>query len=73
MPDGVVLAFGAVAPEADYINFFQASNFNYLTGFEEPEAGLVMVVRNGAISGQPIIFVQPSDPAREVWEGHRLG
>jgi Xaa-Pro aminopeptidase len=73
LSDGVLLAYGAPAPSADYINFFQSSNFSYLTGFTEPEAALVMVVRDGAIGGMPIIFVQPSDPAREVWEGHRLG
>jgi Xaa-Pro aminopeptidase len=73
LTNGVVIALGAQAPEADYINFFQASNFNYLTGFQEPDAALVMVVENGAIKGQPILFVPPKDPAREVWEGHRLG
>jgi Xaa-Pro aminopeptidase len=73
LPNGLVVAFGAPAPEADYHNFFQASNFNYLTGFEEPDAALLMVVENGAIKGQPILFVPPKDPSREVWEGHRLG
>jgi Xaa-Pro aminopeptidase len=42
-------------------------------GSPEPEAALVMVVKNGAISGTPMLFVQASDPAREVWTGHRLG
>ena len=73
LPSGIVLVIGSPAGTADYIPWFQASNFNYLTGFEEPDAALVMVVRDGAISGQPIIFVLPSDPAREVWEGHRIG
>ena len=73
LPSGVLLAFGGRAPEQDYINFFQSSNFNYLTGFNEPEAALVLVVRDGAVVGLPMLFLQPSDPAREVWEGHRLG
>ena len=73
LPSGVLLAFGARAPEQDYINFYQSSNFNYLTGFNEPEAALVLVVRDGVIVGLPMLFLQPSDPAREVWEGHRLG
>ncbi len=73
LPSGIVLAIGAPETEADYMDFFQSSAFNYLTGFAEPEAALVMVVRDGAITGQPILFLQPSDPAREVWEGHRLG
>ncbi|MDQ3081704.1 MAG: Xaa-Pro aminopeptidase [Gemmatimonadota bacterium] len=73
LPSGIVLAIGAPETEADYMDFFQTSKFNYLTGFAEPQAALVMVVRDGAIAGQPILFLQPSDPAREVWEGHRLG
>ena len=30
LPDGIVIAFGAQPPAADYLDFFQASNFNYL-------------------------------------------
>ncbi|MEJ7758060.1 MAG: aminopeptidase P family protein [Gemmatimonadaceae bacterium] len=73
LPDGIVLALGSAAPVEDYINFFQNSPFSYLTGFSEPDAALVMVVRKGAVAGKPIIFVAPSNPAREVWEGRRLG
>jgi Xaa-Pro aminopeptidase len=71
--NGVLVALGSPEPEEDFISFNQNSNFRYLTGFNEPEAALVMVIRNGAISGTPMLFVQPSDPAREVWTGHRLG
>ena len=71
--NGIVVAIGSPEPEEDFIRFHQNSPFRYLTGFEEPEAALVMVVRNGAISGTPLLFVQPSNPAREVWTGHRLG
>jgi Xaa-Pro aminopeptidase len=71
--DGIVVALGSPEPEQDYIAFNQNSPFNYLTGFLEPAAALVMVVKNGAISGTPMLFVQPSDPSREVWTGHRLG
>ena len=73
LQNGVVVALGSPEPEEDFIFFNQNSQFRYLTGFLEPEAALVMVVRNGAISGTPMLFVQPSDPAREVWTGHRLG
>lgn len=73
LKDGVVLALGSPEPEQDYVSFNQSSQFNYLTGFLEPDAALVMVVKNGAISGTPMLFVQPSDPSREVWTGHRLG
>jgi Xaa-Pro aminopeptidase len=71
--NGILVALGNPEPEEDFISFNQNSNFRYLTNFNEPDAALVMVVRNGAISGTPMLFVQPSDPAREVWTGHRLG
>lgn len=71
--DGIVVALGSPEPEQDYIAFNQNSPFLYLSGFGEPDAALVMVVKSGAIAGTPMLFVQPSDPSREVWTGHRLG
>jgi Xaa-Pro aminopeptidase len=71
--NGVIVALGSPEPEEDFISFNQNSRFQYLTGFNEPNSALLMVVKNGAISGTPILFVEPSDPAREVWTGHRLG
>jgi Xaa-Pro aminopeptidase len=71
--DGILVALGSPEPEEDFISFNQNSNFRYLTNFSEPEAALVMVVKNGAIAGSPMLFVEPSDPSREVWTGHRLG
>ena len=63
--DGILVALGSPEPEEDFLSFNQNSNFKYLTGFNEPEAALVMVVQNGAIAGTPMLFVEPSDPARE--------
>ncbi len=71
--NGIIVALGSPEPEEDYVGFNQNSPFRYLTGFNEPDAALVMVVKNGAISGTPMLFVQPSDPSREVWTGHRVG
>jgi Xaa-Pro aminopeptidase len=71
--NGIVLALGNPEPAEDFLSFNQNSQFRYLTGFNEPDAAFLMVVKNGTISGTPILFVQPSDPAREVWTGHRLG
>ena len=71
LPDGVVLAIGAPEPEHDYLSFFQAPSFYYLTGFREPGAALVMVKRGAALS--TTMFVQPRIPAQEVWSGSRLG
>ena len=71
--NGIVVALGSPEPEQDYIAFNQNSPFRYLTGFNEPDAALVMLVKNGTISGTAMLFVQPSDPSREVWTGQRLG
>ena len=71
--NGVVVALGSPEPEEDFISFNQNSNFRYLTDFNEPHAALLMVVKDGSIVGKPILFVEPSDPSREVWTGHRLG
>ncbi|MGI8498398.1 MAG: aminopeptidase P N-terminal domain-containing protein [Gemmatimonadaceae bacterium] len=69
--DAVIVVLGAHEPAEDFLSFFQSSAFLYLTGLREPEAALVMVHRGGQLSS--ILFVQPKDPGREVWTGHRLG
>lgn len=66
--DGVFVAFGFVASGSDYS---QTSTFRYLTGVVEPGAGLIMVKKDGRVD--EILFVQPRDPARELWDGVRLG
>lgn len=73
LKNGVLVALGSPEPEEDFITFNQNPHFRYLTGFSEPEAALVMVIKDGAISSTPMLFVQPGDPAREVWTGRRLG
>ena len=71
--NGILVALGNPEPQEDFITFNQNSPFKYLTNFNEPDAALVMVIRDGAIAGSPMLFVQASDPGREVWTGHRLG
>ncbi|HUQ19723.1 MAG TPA: aminopeptidase P N-terminal domain-containing protein, partial [Gemmatimonadaceae bacterium] len=71
--NGIVVAFGSNEPQEDYIAFNQNSPFSYLTGFNEPGAGLVFQVRNGEIAGRPKLFARSSNPEREVWTGARLG
>lgn len=44
------------------------SHFHYLTGFDEPEAWLVL-----DSSGRSTLLCRPRHPEREVWDGHRLG
>src|SRR6476620_6095980 len=56
--NGIVLALGSPEPEEDFLSFNQNSKFRYLTGFNEPDAAFLMVVKNGVISGTPILFVQ---------------
>jgi len=49
----------------------QDSDLYYLTGFEEPHS--VLVLTGAHEEHQSVLFVQPRDPAREVWDGPRLG
>ncbi len=69
--DGVLLVLGAPERPANYELFWQSENFRYLTGFLEPNAALVIVRRNGA--DHAMLFLEPKDPAQEVWTGERLG
>ena len=51
--------------------FRQDSNFNYLTGFEEPESLLVFCPQNP--EGTTALFLRPKDKLAEMWEGRRMG
>lgn len=51
--------------------FRQDSNFHYLTGFNEPEAVLVLVP--GRRHGEVILFCRERHPEREMWDGPRAG
>lgn len=72
VPDGVIVALGAHEPAQDYLSFYQAPSFFYLTGLKEPDAALVMV-KKGPQVAWAMMFVQPKQPGREVWTGTRLG
>ncbi|MBB3062113.1 Xaa-Pro aminopeptidase [Microbulbifer rhizosphaerae] len=54
-----------------YFPFRQDSDFLYLTGFEEPEALLVLVP--GRTQGEALLFCRERDAEKETWEGPRLG
>ena len=69
--DGVLVVFGGPSPAADYLPFAQLADFRYLTGIMEPSAAYLAVKRGAAV--QEHLFVLDRDPAREVWEGARLG
>ena len=51
-------------------DYRQDSDFYYLTGLDEPESVLVL---SSTSQTHSVLFVRPSDVAREVWEGERLG
>jgi len=44
------------------------SYFYYLTGFTEPNAYLILFS-----NGKSVMFCQPKDMEREIWDGYRLG
>ncbi len=46
------------------------SHFHYLTGFDEPEAVLVLVA---GTTPQSILFCREKDVEREIWDGYRHG
>lgn len=50
--------------------FRQDSDFFYLTGFNEPDALLVMDTANG---GRMTLFCRERDAAMEIWDGPRAG
>jgi Xaa-Pro aminopeptidase len=47
---GVVIGFGGRTLVTDFSRFFQLPAFHYLTGYDEPDAALVMVARHGKAS-----------------------
>ncbi len=52
------------------------SHFHYLTGFDEPEAVLVLVAGQSSSSNsspQSILFCREKDVEREIWDGFRYG
>lgn len=62
--------------DVDY-TYHQDPDFYYLTGYKEPNAVLfVFKEKQTAANGQSydeIVFVQPRDALREMWDGRRLG
>jgi Xaa-Pro aminopeptidase len=52
-------------------NYRQDSDFQYLTGFPEPEAVAVLVP--GREHGEYVLFCREKDPERELWDGYRAG
>jgi len=49
----------------------QDSDFQYLSGFPEPEAAVVLIP--GREYGEYVLFCRERNPARELWDGLRAG
>lgn len=52
-----------------YYPYRQDSDFLYLTGFQEPEAALVLLSEEQ----KAVLFCRPRDPEREMWDGPMAG
>ena len=79
-PHSVAAVFAAPvrnrANDIDYV-YHQNPDFYYLTGYEEPDAVLLLFAEPRTVGRQPgvteMLFAQPRNPAREQWTGRRLG
>lgn len=79
-PHSVAVVFAAPvrnrANDVDFV-YHQNPDFHYLTGYEEPDAVLLLFKEPRTVGGQPgiteALFTQPRNPAREQWTGRRLG
>ncbi len=56
--------------DTDYV-FRQNSDFHYLTGFDEPEA--LLVLERGTHRQRSLLFCRARDKHSERWDGARLG
>ncbi len=79
-PHSVAVVFAAPvrnrANDVDFV-YHQNPDFHYLTGYDEPDAVLLLFAELRTVGGQPgvteALFTQPRNPAREQWTGRRLG
>ncbi len=64
------------ANDVNYL-YHQHPDLYYLTGYDEPDAVLVLFKEPQTVGGQTgiteALFVQPRDPKAEQWTGRRLG
>lgn len=75
MPPGSLAVLSAAAlcirnRDVEY-DFRQDSDFQYLSGFPEPDALLLLVP--GRAEGEYLLFCRGRDPEHERWEGRRAG
>ncbi|OAI49235.1 Xaa-Pro aminopeptidase [Gammaproteobacteria bacterium SCGC AG-212-F23] len=73
-PNAIAILSAApeVARNHDHMYMFrQNSDFHYLTGFNEPEAIMVLLPEHK--EGEFILFNRVRDKTEEIWNGHRAG
>ncbi len=67
----ILLGAGLATRSRDtHYRFRQDSDFHYLTGFDHPNAALVLQSGEGPAF---TLFVEPRDPDAETWTGYRPG
>src|SRR5215470_10097005 len=67
---GNVLVLKA-APETELVEYQQERNFYYLTGFDEPDA--IMLLNAATTPPDEILFIPERKPSEERWTGAKLG
>jgi Xaa-Pro aminopeptidase len=66
---GIVVAFGGRTLVTDFSRFFQLPAFHYLTGYDEPDAAFVIVVRGGHTNAT--LFVTKLEARTAFYYGQR--
>lgn len=61
----------AVRSNDVHYRFRTSSDLMYLTGWTDPET--TYVLRHDGNAWRSVLFVQPKDTLKEIWEGRRLG
>lgn len=74
MPENSIAIFSAAneltrSNDTEYL-FCQNKHFYYLTGFNEPDALLVLIKEE---TQRTVLFSREKDPLQEVWHGRRIG
>lgn len=69
LDSGIVIAFGARTPVTDFGPFYQLPSFRYLTGYQQPDAAFVMVIRGGRQT--TTLFTTPVDAHLAFYYGFR--
>ena len=59
------------APEQELVKYYQEPNFYYLTGFDQPEA--ILLLDAASNPPQEFLFLPERKPATERWTGPKLG